>query len=371
MDTDTAAIGARVARARERAGWTQQALSSAADIERSALAKIERGRRGISAIELVSIARALNLRVGWLLEDPPTAVVAHRAQVASGTELAAIDQQLEALTRDVEFVASLAPHIVAHEVGEIDVPQSNEEADALAGHARRLMEMSDSEPLLNIVDAVAGIGLIAFSSPLGSDTADAGCILLHRGAVALVNSSNAVGKRRLALAHELGHYLVGDDYTVDWRVAEASRSRGLESRLDHFARALLAPAESFRDLWNDLRARNALRTTAVLAASRFQVDMSTLAKRLDELALADPTECDVVRSISTSRAEIVEYGLAVPYDLEQVSLPRSYQQAIFGLYRSERISESRTLDLLQGQFEPNDLPALNSVHHDAIWSIIQ
>ena len=73
------------------------------------------------------------------------------------------------------------------------------------------------QPIRRLTDAVSGIGLLAFSRDVGKDTADAGTILLRRGGVSLINSHMKVGRRRLALAHELGHYLVADDYTVDGR----------------------------------------------------------------------------------------------------------------------------------------------------------
>ena len=69
---------------------------------------------------------------------------------------------------------------------------------------------------------------------------------MREGGVCLVNSHNKVGRRRLALAHELGHYLLQDEYTVDWRVTDGGV--GLESRLDRFARALLLPAQGLREM---------------------------------------------------------------------------------------------------------------------------
>ena len=54
----------------------------------------------------------------------------------------------------------------------------------------------------------------------GPEAADAASILLVRGGVAVVNGQRQVGRRRLAAAHELGHYLFADDYTVDWRIGE-------------------------------------------------------------------------------------------------------------------------------------------------------
>jgi hypothetical protein len=98
-------------------------------------------------------------------------------------------------------------------------PGTLADADNLARQARGLLGLA-AVPVYDLIDRAASIGLLVFSRDLGVDTADAGTILLRQGAVSLVNSRNTVGRRRLALAHELGHYLVADKYIVDWRVVD-------------------------------------------------------------------------------------------------------------------------------------------------------
>lgn len=70
----------------------------------------------------------------------------------------------------------------------------------------------------------------------------------------MVNGHRQVGRRRLAFAPELGHYLFADEYIVDWRIAETDDSGAWESRLDRFARAVLLPATGLTGRWNELRA---------------------------------------------------------------------------------------------------------------------
>ncbi len=73
---------------------------------------------------------------------------------------------------------------------------------------------------------------------LGPESADAASIMLVDGGVALVNGCLHVGRRRLAVVHELAHYLFADEYTVDWKIAEDAADTW-EARLDRFARAML------------------------------------------------------------------------------------------------------------------------------------
>lgn len=206
--------------------------------------------------------------------------------------------------------------------------------------------------------------------PLGAETADAASTLLVRGCVALVNSSNMVGRRRLALAHEFGHYLVADEYTIDWSVTEHSDSNRTETLLDRFARAFLAPASGLTSFWAQVGADHDLRTSAVLATSHFRIDMSTLARRLSELDLASAGDCGSIRGFHTTKSDIIEYGLGIPYDLEGESRPRRYEKAVLALYRSERVSAERAVSLLQGALTAEELPELRTPHPDEIWSVL-
>jgi len=65
-------IGARVKEARGKAQLTQDGLSKklahfSVAIDRAGVAKIEIGIRGVLDFELVAIAKALNVKVAWLL----------------------------------------------------------------------------------------------------------------------------------------------------------------------------------------------------------------------------------------------------------------------------------------------------------------
>lgn len=370
MVENTESIGARIATARESNRMTQQDLASASGVERSALAKIERGLRGIGALELASLARALDVRLEWLLSDGPATIASHRTRSDVGVELSTIDKELERIARDVEFINSLDPNVVGAGLTPLGAPGTASEAEQLSIEARSRCGLDATAPVHDLVGRIAGVGLLAFSMPLGTETADAAITLLDRGGVALVNSTSLVGRRRLAVAHEFGHYLVSDDYTIDWRVAEHGDSDRTESLLDRFARSFLAPEAGLIRFWSDARRDHDLRTAAVLTTSHFRIDMSTLARRLSELELATSGECATIRVVKTTRADIIEYGLSIPYDLEAVSLPRTYEKAVLALYRAERISGGRALTLLRGTLGAEDLPDLRTTHPSEIWSVL-
>lgn len=370
MSDKTIDVGVRIADARDRAGLTQEQLAYESGVPRTVIAKIERGLRRVGALELVDIAEGLGTRVEWLLNEAPAAVVAHRTRLDPELDVATIDRELERLARDASLVFELDPGLVPADLPVKQVPTTAQEAELLARQARKLAGLKAVQPVNDLVVTTAKLGLFAFSAPLGSDTADAASTLVSPGGIALINSSNAVGRRRLALAHELGHFLVRDDYTVDWSVAEHTASDKTEVLLDRFARAFLLPVDALKLFWQRVREQHDLRTAAVITASHFHVDMSTLARRLLEMDIADHDETKAVRGVRTTKADIVEHGLKVTYEMEDKSVADGYAKSVLGIYSAERISAERAIGLLYGVFGPDDLPELRVRHADEIWSLL-
>ncbi|MCE7080512.1 helix-turn-helix domain-containing protein [Streptomyces sp. ST2-7A] len=363
-------IGVRVAEARTEHGLTQVQLAAAIGMDRTALAKIESGTRRVTAVELLAIARELKRRMEWFVAEAPPALTSYRGARPGGAAQV-IDRALDALVRDAEFVTSHCPELVAGQPDPLPHPTTMAEAEELAAGGRRLLGLEPGKPAHELSRLVAGVGLLVFSLDLG-DGADAGTVLLRRGGVALVNGHWRVGRRRLAVAHELGHYLVADQFSVDWRVATSDDGEGLEAALDRFARALLLPADDLRARWAEWSDRpgETARDTAVRAAGHYGVDMATLARRLLELDLLDRARADTIRRVRTKRADIVEKNLVVRDELAPVALPRPYEQAVLKLYRGEVITAERALDLLLGSFDRDSLPDLPSAPEAEMWEVI-
>jgi Zn-dependent peptidase ImmA (M78 family) len=207
-------------------------------------------------------------------------------------------------------------------------------------------------------------------SDTDSDGADAGTVLLTKGGVALINGHWRVGRRRLATAHELGHFLVADEFSLDWRVT-ATETSGIEARLDRFARAVLMPREDLRVRWQEWLAMpdENWRDAVVRAASHYETDMATLARRLFEIDLVDRSSADDVRRVQTKLADIVEKNLVVRDELAPVTLPRTFEQAVLKLFRREVITADRALGLLRGTFGESSLPILSPAPEAEIWEV--
>lgn len=361
-------IGARVAEARAERGITQAQLAAAIGMERTVLAKIESGSRRVAAVELVAVSRELGRRVEWFVDEAPPSLTSYRG-AQSEVAVQAIDLELDSLVRDAEFITSRCPELVEGQPDPLPHPATTEQAEELAASARRLLGLQPGQPAHDLSGLAVGVGLLVFAVDLG-EGADGGTVLLRRGGVALVNGHWRVGRRRLAAAHELGHYLVADEFSLDWRVA-ATETQGIEAKLDRFARALLLPREDLRVHWSKWLAipDETWRDAAVRAASHYGVDMATLARRLLEIGLEEGSRADGIRRVQTKQADIVEKNLVVRDELTPVTLPRRYQQAVLKLYRREAITADRALGLLRGTFDPDALPDLPPAPEAEIWEV--
>lgn len=361
-------VGERIAEARAEHGLTQAQLASAVGVDRSALAKIESGIRRVSALELVAIARELHRRVEWFVDPGPESIVSYRT-TRSGIATQTIDTELDRIVRDVEFVADQIPGLVAGQPEPMAPPRTTDDTEALAIRARDLLGLAQEQPAHDLASLVTEIALLPFVVRLG-DGADAGTVLLRTGGVTVVNGDLHVGRRRLALAHELGHYLIADPYTTDWRI-DSTEAEPLEARLDRFARALLMPATDLETRWHAWMNRpgEALRDVAVRAGSHYRVDMATLARRLTECGLIGTDDAAAVRQVQTKKADIVEKNLVVHHEMEPVCLPRRHARAVLSLYRNEVISDDRALGLLYGTFDQDALPDLPPRSPAEIWTV--
>jgi len=86
--------------------------------------------------------------------------------------------------------------------------------EQLASYARQLMNVDSVAPIPHLADAALTGGVLIFSLDLGLNAPEAASAPADTWAVAVVNGSLKVGRRRLAAAHDLGHLLAGNGYRV-------------------------------------------------------------------------------------------------------------------------------------------------------------
>ena len=86
---DGTTLGTRIAEARKALDLTQEHLATSVGIDRTALGLIEKGKRKVSAVELVGLATALNTPLAWFVRDPLPMVVSRRSDAGPSHEITA------------------------------------------------------------------------------------------------------------------------------------------------------------------------------------------------------------------------------------------------------------------------------------------
>ncbi len=347
-------LGRRIAEAREAAGKTQAELSSLVGLDRSAIVRVEGGTRKVLATELVAIASALGRPIDWFVAEPPPAIISRRRDPAVGGFSRRLDLALEHVARDVDFLLDRGV-LASSGRTPYDTPGSFEAAEALARDIRGEAGQPDG-PILDLQELCERLGLLAFSLALGPDAGDAAYVEVEDLGVAVVNGTTDPGRRRFSLAHELGHHLVGDAYEPEPRIGTSDTERMIQA----FAAYLLMPRSSVLSIWNEFSSRSS-RFVAIAVAVRFRVSWTAACNQLRNLVLIDSRERDRLVGTELTKGEMLELGERWVPELEPPAIPPQYARAVITAYRSNRLTQARTAELLQGTVAESELPPREEV----------
>lgn len=103
--TTPAEIGARIKAARQKRGWSQEALAEAVGVSRSAVAQWETGRAGQLTSHLAKIAETLDLGIEALTHGDTRKT---EPQAATGDELAMLRLYRSCSREDQQFLLRTA-----------------------------------------------------------------------------------------------------------------------------------------------------------------------------------------------------------------------------------------------------------------------
>jgi Zn-dependent peptidase ImmA (M78 family)/DNA-binding XRE family transcriptional regulator len=353
-------VGARVADAREALGITQAQLASQAGLDRTALAKIERGNRGMSSLELARLATSLQRPIEWFVREAPPAVVSRRQALIESTTSSSLDTLLEQAARDVELLLELGG-LPDAEPRRPRALRNFDDAENLASEVRSDIGAPDG-PLNDLGAAVEQMGLRAFVFEL-EKAADGAYAAISNVGVTVVNGSMPSGRRRFTLAHELGHHLLLDAYSTDYLDEGAGTLEGL---MNAFAAYLLMPRRSIVAFWREHNGDQDRRTATIQIAARYRVSWTAACSHLHNLDLVDDRTRMILTADPPRRVDYMELGVAFVEELEPPWLAPGYVSAVIRLYRRNKISSDRALELLYGTLVEADLPAPHEVPLDAL-----
>jgi transcriptional regulator with XRE-family HTH domain len=286
-------IGARVADARSERNLPQAELAEVLGVDPSIISKMESGKRRIDGYELALLAEALGTTSRALLglRTRGSALLA-AARLGVGDNEAGLNRARTLLELDG----------VADELGLDGKAQPRRfttrpragRADAVAA-AREVLGVEGSYGLADLVQMVEReFGIDVAVEPLGDGPP--GLLVQHADEVALVvlNGDNHIAKRRFTLAHELGHWLLGDPQPLIVE-GDLGGDSETEKRADRFALELLMPEDAVRRV---IGSAGDLTTGLVDGLVRFGVSREAFVNRLSNLGLISTTDAAALRNDS-------------------------------------------------------------------------
>ena len=318
------------------------------------IAKIELGIRRVDALELAKLSSVLKVPLSYFLTSPPL-VMSRREELTDDTVTDAARQshQLE-----VALSTWLADVRLLMEIGEFSPPKierySASIADVAGARRAALWVRSELEVGLGPIDSLMSVcerfgQLVAVVEVPG----DGASLIEETLAVAVVSTQGEPGRRRATAAHELGHLIVGDEYSTDIGVHTSRDDR--EMIIDAFAAELLLPTDAFRQA---MPSDNVFRREDLVAfAARFRTSWSLTLRQAVVAGAIDKAFMKELRRRNPTRAELMEAVGWVPQpDMEAVRVPPTYAHAVLESYKKAFISTSRAVELMRGQIVASDLP---------------
>jgi Zn-dependent peptidase ImmA (M78 family)/transcriptional regulator with XRE-family HTH domain len=308
-----------LARARERAHYSQDEVAAVIGVSRAMLSYWETAARVPNDRQVAALARLYGVEPADLLED--------RDAEPAGGDLArlllraeeAVDPEAVPGMRDflrfLDAYAELASLANAQVRGLSQSPFVHRAKFAQKDDARRKAEEARNHLRLGTgpigdVDSVGEmLGITVYRAPLGGDLnrVPSGAFVKHPlvGFAILVNLDMTPGRRRFTAAHEIAHALFHSDDTA----YVVSRGRGpVETFADEFAGEFLMPSEGVRRFMEEagMSPRLTDPVDAIHIQRYFRVSFPTTLVRLRQMnAITGPTYVafkNEVRPVALARA---------------------------------------------------------------------
>ena len=355
--TDTA-VGERIKQRRLRLGLTQAELARLVGLDQPKLSKVEVGERGLSAGELVDLAAALRADPLDLVEEVPLSVgMAVAARTDSGSNAEAIEAAVRQATLVLRTLRQLSADGLEPRLGvrpHLERRGHTVAAGETASSLVRDQFHAGNEPV-NPVEVAEQVGLAVAWAPLGQGVDGVCAADGDRGAV-VINSTHWGSRQRFTLAHEVGHWVLGDvsaGARAD-RDVFAQTDDAVERRANAFAAALLVPNRVVEGL------AHADSAEAVRVAYRFGVSCKTLGWRVKSV-IGETDLSRYLREVKPFEAA-VEASQQVPFEEDRAEVGRQstsamFAKALFEAVRLGAMSERRMAALVPGALAAAEGPA--------------
>jgi transcriptional regulator with XRE-family HTH domain len=350
MDARWLDVGQRVRESRVAAGLSQEDLARSAGLERTMIAKIESGKRGMDALELAKFARTLGVPLGHFLARPPE-MLSHRAELSddnaseAGAQSYRLDASLQQWLGDIRQLMTLGVLWAPERRGYPDAVEDHDSAREAALWVRAQTGWN-RDPIDSLMTACESMGQLVAVVEIPGDGAS---LIDGEVGAAVVSRSGDPGRRRTTAAHELGHFVIGDEYSNDLGVHASRVDR--EKIINSFAAELLLPLSVVQE---HAVGGVCTRTELIKLAASYRTSWTLAVSQAVTAGVGD-------RSLSRNtptKAELLEaVGWAPQPDLESVRVPPVFAQAVLEAWRQSLITSARAVEMMRGELEISDLPS--------------
>jgi Zn-dependent peptidase ImmA (M78 family)/DNA-binding XRE family transcriptional regulator len=358
LDLDSPILLARLRRAREDCGLSQEEAAQHLDISRTTLVAIEAGERMLRPNELVSLADLYGEPLESLMRrSTPPRRLAAQFRTAAGkqpehVELQFAAAELQRLSEDYfELERITSTSLPARYPPPQDILSEGERgAEWLAESERRRLSLGDG-PLPHLREVFENdVGLRIFAIKLPSRVGGLFAFDEILAACVAMNASQRLERQRWSLAHEYAHFLTRRDRPeITIVLSEYQRVPAAERFADSFARNFLLPSNGVRRRWESAVADSGGATAGLLLqhADWWGVSFQAFVMRLEGLRLIRP---GTYQSFS-SRGFAVDEGREMlqlpPREADSRLLPRRYSLLAVTAFAEGLISEERLARFLR------------------------
>lgn len=348
MGITDAELGARVGRFRRQRHLTQEDLAELIGLDQPKLSKIEAGSRRVSSTELVDLAAALHVDPLDLVEDEPlvlgAAIVARTDSGRSNTAIEIATKRAHDALRTWRQLDHDGFELRLGRRPALGSMRRTVRAGETAAEKLRTEIVRREDPV-DLSELAEHVGLVVRWVPLGEGI-DGLCVADEAHGVAVVNTHHWGSRQRFTLAHEIGHWVLGDVADRGGRADEdvfAVARDPIERRANAFAAALLLPRDAVASM------DQADRAAAVRFAYRRGVSCTTLGWRIKN-AVGETELSRWLRDVRPFQAAVMAGELerfqedADDRDKEQVS--GNFAETLFSAFLAGALSERRLTALV-------------------------
>jgi len=350
------AVGKNLRNARRSLGMTQEEVSSALAISRSAISLIESGRRQVSSSELAQLANLYHKTISELFDPEAVPTPDGFAMMFRAEEVSKEDRIQIAEFQDLcKRYSALEKRVYGS--AEWNVPSYKRPSPHLGYRAQRhaVERLANDErhrlglgtaPIKDIFSLLEKQGVRIFKLPLKSKISGGFTYSEELGPCMLINANHGI-RMVFTAAHEYFHCLVDRDVATICKEYRRRRQPRRESMANHFAACFLMPRESLAESYNRYvgHGYGPDGTDAVLLSRDFGVSYSAMLARLKDLNLITDSQYEELEKVQPEKiAE--EIGLP-PIELDSGPMPGMYVYMAAKLYFQEQISIGKLAEYLK------------------------